>query len=116
MKLRRFTKAIGDTVMSSAFKERRRTPRWAVGRIAMILSEVGAAPRYCLVIDQSDGGVRIRTTPDFEVPSEFTLHCGDISRSKAGSAGERTFASPHAVHQADFQNLYLSANNRAKQK
>ena len=77
MKLRRFTKAIGDTVMSSAFKERRRTPRWPVGRIAMILSEVGAAPRYCLVIDQSDGGVRIRTTPDFEVPSEFTLHCGD---------------------------------------
>jgi hypothetical protein len=73
----RFAETIGDTVISRGFIERRRTRRWPVGHIRMVRVEAGAVPRYCLVIDESDGGVRIRTPPDFEVPSELILRRGD---------------------------------------
>jgi len=41
----------------------------------MILADPSAAPRYCLVVDRSNSGVRLRTTSDFQAPSEFFLRC-----------------------------------------
>jgi hypothetical protein len=61
-------------VILAAFVERRRTPRRPAGQIGKILTEHGAAPRYCLVIDESYQGVRLRTTSDFQVPDKFVLH------------------------------------------
>jgi hypothetical protein len=61
-------------VTSPAFDERRQTPRRSAGHIGKILTEQGVAPRYCLVIDESDHGVRVRTTSDFEVSDKFILH------------------------------------------
>jgi len=67
-----FAKGI-DEVISPAFDERRRTPRRPGAQIGKILTDRDAAPRYCLVIDESADGVRVRTTPDFEVPDKFIL-------------------------------------------
>jgi hypothetical protein len=43
----------------------------------MILADPGAAPRYCLILDRSNSGVRLRTTSDFQAPGEFFLRCMD---------------------------------------
>jgi hypothetical protein len=43
----------------------------------MILVDPGATPHYCLIVDKSNGGVRVRTTSDFQAPSEFLLRCAD---------------------------------------
>jgi PilZ domain len=67
---------VKNTVISST-TERRRTPRHPVGLIAAIFAAPGAAPRYCLVIDKSAGGVRIRTTPDFQAPNQFVLRLAE---------------------------------------
>ena len=37
----------------------------------MILAEPSATPRYCIVMDESDGGVRISIPHDFEVHDQF---------------------------------------------
>jgi hypothetical protein len=68
-------KKIDDIVLLSAL-ERRRTPRRRVHHIGMILNGSGAEPHYCLVIEMSDGGVRLRTIPGFEAPNEFVLRFG----------------------------------------
>jgi PilZ domain len=67
---------VKNTVIASTI-EQRQTPRNPVLRIAAIVAEPGAAPRYCLVIDKSAGGVRIRTTPDFQAPNQFVLRLAD---------------------------------------
>jgi hypothetical protein len=61
-----------DAVISSTF-ERRRAPRHSVQQIGVISAQSGAEPRYCLIVDRSEGGVRIRTTSDFEAPDQFVL-------------------------------------------
>jgi hypothetical protein len=66
-----------NAVISSKPAERRRTPRQPAGQIGAIIAELGVAPRYCLVIDKSAGGVRIRTTHDFQAPNEFVLRFVD---------------------------------------
>jgi PilZ domain len=58
--------------MSSAF-ERRCEPRHPVQQIGMISGEPGGRPRYCLIVDRSDSGVRLRTTSDFAAPEQFIL-------------------------------------------
>jgi hypothetical protein len=68
----------GDTVISPPFNEQRRTPRYAVRQIAMILTGPDRVARYCLIVDKSAGGVRLRTRSDFEAPSEFVLRLADI--------------------------------------
>jgi len=55
----------------------RREPRHPVVQIATILADPSAAPRYCLIVDRSTSGVRLRTTSDFQAPSEFCLRCND---------------------------------------
>ncbi len=53
--------------------DRRHTPRQELGRIAKILSDNGAPPRYCYVVNISEGGVRVTTKGDYNVPERFTL-------------------------------------------
>lgn len=43
----------------------------------MILTGPDWVPRYCLIVDKSAGGVRLRTRSDFEAPSEFVLRLAD---------------------------------------
>ena len=45
---------------SSAFEERRRSPRQRLGHIATIKLGVGIAPRFVLVTNTSVEGVRLR--------------------------------------------------------
>ena len=54
-------------------KEQRRLLRRPVGHIAVIKAEPRAPPHYCIVIDESDTGVRISIPHDFEPPDEFIL-------------------------------------------
>jgi hypothetical protein len=63
--------------MTSATLDRRREPRHPVVQIAAILTNPTAEPRYCLIVDRSNSGVRLRTTSDFQAPSEFLLRCAD---------------------------------------
>ena len=51
------------TVVPLAF-DRRRTPRRPARHIGQTLTERTAAPQHCLVIQESNGGVRIQTTAD----------------------------------------------------
>jgi hypothetical protein len=57
-------------MISSTF-ERRRAPRHPVQLIGMISAQSGGQPRYCLIVDRSEGGVRLRTTSDFHAPDQF---------------------------------------------
>jgi hypothetical protein len=59
-------------VSSSTF-ERRREPRFPVQQIGMISSRLGGLPRYCLIMDRSRDGVRLRTISDFASPNQFVL-------------------------------------------
>jgi len=61
--------------VASSIVDRRREPRHPVLQIGMILANPSAAPRYCLIVDRSYSGVRLRTTSDFQAPSEFFLRC-----------------------------------------
>jgi hypothetical protein len=54
-------------------KEQRRSLRRPVGHIAVIRANPSATPHYCIVIEESDGGVRISIPHDFEAPDEFVL-------------------------------------------
>jgi hypothetical protein len=53
-------------------EERRREPRRPLYRVARIQLGNGALPRECVVMDISDGGVRLRVD-GFDVPDEFVL-------------------------------------------
>jgi len=53
-------------------QERRREPRRPLYRVARIQFGNGALPRECVVMDISDGGVRLHVE-GFEVPDEFVL-------------------------------------------
>jgi hypothetical protein len=57
--------------------ELRRGPRHRLRHLGKILTEPNAPPQHCLIEEMSDGGVRIRTTSDFEAPSVFILHFAD---------------------------------------
>jgi PilZ domain len=52
--------------------ERRREPRRPLYRVARIQFGNGAPPRECVVMDISDGGVRLHVD-GFDVPDEFVL-------------------------------------------
>jgi len=58
--------------MPSSF-ERRCEPRHPVRQIGMISGQSGGRARYCLIVDRSDWGVRLRTTSDFAAPEQFIL-------------------------------------------
>ena len=52
--------------------ERRQSPRRRFGRLATIKLGVGIAPRYCLVTDVSEDGVRLQLN-GIDVVDEFVL-------------------------------------------
>jgi PilZ domain len=53
-------------------EERRRSPRHRLYRVAKIKIGAGIPPRDCIVIDISDGGVRL-FLDSFDAPNEFLL-------------------------------------------
>jgi hypothetical protein len=68
-------KLLVDTMIwETLAANRRRALRRPIGRLGTIRTEPGATPHTCLVIDESDdGGVRVSTSHDFDVPDEFVL-------------------------------------------
>lgn len=60
---------------SPTVQEKRAEPRYSLQRLARIQLGNGHPPRYCLVTDISDGGVRINTFGGVVpvVPDEFEL-------------------------------------------
>ncbi len=62
-------------------EERRRSPRRRLGRLATIKLGVGIAPRYCLVTNVSEEGVRLQLN-GIEVIDEFVLllNGSDVAR------------------------------------
>ncbi len=62
-------------------EERRRSPRRRLGRLATIKLGVGIAPRYCLVTNVSEEGVRLQLN-GIEVVDEFVLlfNGSDVAR------------------------------------
>ena len=88
--------------MASPMIDRRREPRHPVLQIGMILANRSAAPRYCLIVDRSSGGVQLRTTSDFRAPSEFFLRCKDVESKykvvwRRGSSLGAMVANPSAL-------------------
>ncbi len=53
-------------------KEKRGAPRYPMERLAKIHAGDGTAARYCVVLDVSDGGVRINAF-GLHIPDEFVL-------------------------------------------
>jgi hypothetical protein len=53
-------------------EERRQSTRYPLERLAMIKAGNDTPPRYCLVIDASDGGVRL-DVHGLDLPDEFVL-------------------------------------------
>ncbi len=71
--------------MSSAtFVERRGAPRQRLGRLATMLVGGGVPPRYCLVIDSSDGGVRVNSN-GVKIPDVFELRFSDSGHFRDGA-------------------------------
>ena len=64
--------------------ERRQSPRHELGRIAKLTMGGCTAARYCLVVNISEGGVRI-STRHFEVPDQFTLNFPGVSPEDDGA-------------------------------
>jgi len=54
-------------------KERRRTQRQSLGRLANMFVGDDEPPTPCLVHDFSDEGVRVTTLPGFSIPDTFLL-------------------------------------------
>lgn len=92
--------------MTAPRSEQRRAPRHPVQQIGMI-SAKGAEPRYCLIIDRSDDGVRIRTTSDFQAPDQFVL------RSRAAEARYKVIWREGSMLGAKLQQSTRAAPNQA---
>ena len=61
--------------------DKRSEPRHRVAHIGTILSENGDPPRFCLVTEMSDSGVRV-STAGYEVPGEFVLRLPGLAVSQ----------------------------------
>lgn len=48
-----------DEVRSALLKERRKTPRRAINRVAQYYAGAGALPRSCFITDISESGARL---------------------------------------------------------
>jgi hypothetical protein len=63
----------------------RQSPRYPLERLAKLQPPDGGQPRYCLVTDVSDGGVRLRGFGGSEIPDEFVLTISGDGPAKDGS-------------------------------
>jgi hypothetical protein len=68
----------------ATFTEGRATQRQRLGRLATMLVGGGAPPRYCLVTDFSDGGVRVNSN-GLKIPDKFELRFSGDGRFKDGA-------------------------------
>jgi len=59
-------------------KERRKTPRRAINRVAQYYTGAGALPRSCFITDISDSGARLYCEAD--MPDSFILSVFDDGR------------------------------------
>ena len=63
----------GRSVSPPVF-DRRRTSRRIVRHVGVLVTKPSATRQYCMVTEESDGGVRIiYTAANLEPPAEFTL-------------------------------------------
>ncbi len=60
-----------DKVRSALLKERRKTPRRAINRVAQYYTGAGALPRSCFITDISESGARLYC--DSGMPDTFIL-------------------------------------------
>jgi len=65
-------------------EERRQSARYPLERLAMIKVGDDTPPRYCLVIDVSDGGVRL-DVHGLDLPDEFVLLFSGDSPAQDGT-------------------------------
>jgi hypothetical protein len=64
---------IANAEIWETLQQQRRALRRPVGQVGTVLTEPGATPHYCIVMDESDAGVRISIPHDLQVPSKFIL-------------------------------------------
>jgi hypothetical protein len=62
-------------------KERRNSPRYNFNRHARIQVEGSGPSRDCLIVDMSEGGVRLHSET-IEVPNDFTLLIADAEHPR----------------------------------
>jgi PilZ domain len=68
----RLTLELRPKVIMTVPVERRQTLRHELRRVAKLTTGRGVPVRYCLVVNLSEGGVRLSTT-QFEIPDQFGL-------------------------------------------
>jgi hypothetical protein len=54
-------------------EDQRQSPRYPLERLAKLQPPGDGQPRYCLVTDMSDGGVRLHGFGGAEIPDDFVL-------------------------------------------
>jgi hypothetical protein len=64
--------------------EKRQTQRHRVGRLASMIPTAGGPPRFCLVTDFSEGGVRVNAN-GLKIPDEFVLQFSSEGCFKDGT-------------------------------
>jgi hypothetical protein len=64
--------------------ERRQTQRHRLGRLASRIPTDGGPPRFCLVTDFSEGGVRVNAN-GLKIPDEFVLQFSSEGCFKDGT-------------------------------
>lgn len=64
-----------DETRPALLKERRKTPRRAINRVAQFYTGAGALPRSCLITDISDSGARLYC--ESGMPDTFILSVFD---------------------------------------
>ena len=63
------------------FRDQRKAYRFTIDRYAKITSRASSLPRDCLIVDISDGGIRIHAE-NVEVPEEFTIQITGIPNGR----------------------------------
>ncbi|MGO9045861.1 MAG: PilZ domain-containing protein [Xanthobacteraceae bacterium] len=66
------------------YEEKRLTQRHRLGRLASMIPADGGPPRFCLVTDFSDGGVRVNAN-GLKIPDEFVLQFSGDGQFKDGT-------------------------------
>jgi hypothetical protein len=64
--------------------ERRQEPRHRLARLASLIPTDGGPPRFCLVTDFSEGGVRVNAN-GLTIPDEFVLQFSSEACFKDGT-------------------------------
>ena len=65
-------------------EEQRQSPRYPLERVAKLEPPDGGRVCYCLVIDMSDGGVRLRGFGEIEIPDKFVLNISGDGPARNG--------------------------------